>query len=302
MKKVLVFLLFLIFAYLPIGRVFSVDKVEINTASLQQLDEIIGIGPALGQRIIDTRPFSSIDDLIKVKGIGEKTLQKIKEQGLAWVQEQSEQPITETPAETSIETSIEEPTTKVYPGGVIINEILPSPEGPDETEEWIEIFNQNDFEVELASWQIKDKEGKTTTHTFSEGIKITALGYLVLKRPETKIILNNSGDGLELIQPNGNVLDSINFGKAPQNQSYNKTPSGWDWNNILTPGAKNITSSPQGKQEPTPTAQFVEKQEANIALSPKDSNYPVILIALIVAVFSTGAVLVLKKYINIDKS
>ena len=66
--------------------VLAVEQVDINSATLSQLDEITGIGPTYAQRIIDARPFSSVDDLIKVKGIGEKTLQKIKDQGLAYVE------------------------------------------------------------------------------------------------------------------------------------------------------------------------------------------------------------------------
>ena len=56
--------------------------VNINSASARDLDALPGIGEVLAQRIIDYRnangPFQSVDDLIKVKGIGEKTLAKIK--------------------------------------------------------------------------------------------------------------------------------------------------------------------------------------------------------------------------------
>ena len=75
---------YLILVLLMVGFV-SASCVDINTATLEELDGLTGIGPVYGGRIIEDRPFDSVDDLIKVKGIGPITLEQIKTQGLACV-------------------------------------------------------------------------------------------------------------------------------------------------------------------------------------------------------------------------
>jgi len=63
-------------------------KININTASLAELDRLAGIGPVIAQRILDYRQqngsFSKIEDLMQVSGIGQKVFDKIKDQITVW--------------------------------------------------------------------------------------------------------------------------------------------------------------------------------------------------------------------------
>ncbi len=54
-------------------------RVNINTATLEELDTLPGVGPATAQRIVDGRPYNTIEDLMRVKGIGEATFGKLKD-------------------------------------------------------------------------------------------------------------------------------------------------------------------------------------------------------------------------------
>ena len=57
-------------------------QVDLNTASRDQLMQVKGIGPSLADRIIEFRkehgPFRRVDDLLKIRGVGEKSLAKLR--------------------------------------------------------------------------------------------------------------------------------------------------------------------------------------------------------------------------------
>lgn len=59
-------------------------KVNINTANAEELQTLSGIGPSKAQKIVEHRqssgPFKSVEGLLDVSGIGEKTLESIRDQ------------------------------------------------------------------------------------------------------------------------------------------------------------------------------------------------------------------------------
>ena len=65
----------------PVGE--QSGKVNLNTATMEQLETLPRVGPALAQRILDWREsngrFSSIDDLTSVTGIGAKTFEGLRD-------------------------------------------------------------------------------------------------------------------------------------------------------------------------------------------------------------------------------
>ncbi len=88
LRLVAVSLAFVALFFASSGAAFAASaptgKVNINTASVEQLATLPGIGEKLAARIVETRQkvgsFKSVQELMTVKGIGEKNLAKLEPQ------------------------------------------------------------------------------------------------------------------------------------------------------------------------------------------------------------------------------
>lgn len=101
---------------------------------------------------------------------------------------------------------------------VIISEILPNPSGTDNGNEWIEIHNKTANAISLAGWRITNVSGKT--FLFPSGSNIPASGYIILTDQQTKISLKNSADQIEILDPMGQIQNTISYEDAPENTSF----------------------------------------------------------------------------------
>jgi competence protein ComEA len=55
--------------------------LDVNRATVEELQSLPGIGPALAERIVAAREeqmFISLDDLVRVRGIGEATIERLR--------------------------------------------------------------------------------------------------------------------------------------------------------------------------------------------------------------------------------
>lgn len=53
-------------------------RINLNTATVEELEFLPGVGPDIAKRIVNARPFKSVADLRKVQGIGPKAFERLE--------------------------------------------------------------------------------------------------------------------------------------------------------------------------------------------------------------------------------
>lgn len=123
--------------------------------------------------------------------------------------------------------------------GICIAEIMPDPGSGGE--EWIEIYN-SEITKDISGLVISDKLGSVKKFTVPAGTIIEEGKYLVFYARDTGISLNNDGDGTQLLDKSGNIIDDSgeSYGKTTSGLSWAYDGEKWQWSKTPTPGAKNI--------------------------------------------------------------
>ncbi|MBT4856667.1 lamin tail domain-containing protein [Candidatus Uhrbacteria bacterium] len=134
------------------------------------------------------------------------------------------------------EESVTETQTGYEPGSVILNEIVSD---PADGEEWVELFNHTNVEVDLTGWTIEEGSGKSTA---LESTILLPGNFLVVEK--IKGNLNNGGDSVVLKDALGTVIDSLTYGYDPEAPAKGENLArmedyNWYVTSTLTPGASN---------------------------------------------------------------
>ncbi|MFC1687751.1 lamin tail domain-containing protein [Patescibacteria group bacterium] len=130
--------------------------------------------------------------------------------------------------------------------GIILNELFPAPDGSDAELEFIELYNTRDDDIDLIGWSVTDTK---SSFVIPKGTTIESENVFVFFRPETKISLNNSGDTVYLINPAGEIVQGVEYGKAESDKAFAFFPEqGWQWTDA-TPGEENVISDQNENDE-----------------------------------------------------
>ena len=119
--------------------------------------------------------------------------------------------------------------------------LYPNTTGSDETEEYIELQNTGTQTINLQGWIIED--GSTDRYTFNDSTLLEAGATVRLLRPQTKITLNNTGDTLELIAPDEEVVDKVTYGNSAKGATYTFVNNAWKWSGAATVAESTTTTT-----------------------------------------------------------
>lgn len=126
--------------------------------------------------------------------------------------------MTPTPPTPSQLTPTPTPTTiPISHNNIFISEVMPNPE--DNNSEWIELYNNNDFEVLLNNWYIDDgKDTGSSPKLFT--ITIPSHQYVVIEL--TSSLFNNDGDTVRLLDFNKIEKDSFLYTSTTKGITYGR--------------------------------------------------------------------------------
>lgn len=198
-------------------------------------------------------------------------------------------PITTLPPATQTLAPTNQPVNQLTPtpalasyDNIYLSEVYPYPQTGEN--EWLELYNDNDFSVELNNWYFDDVEnGGSSPKTIS--LTIEAKSYAVFDL--TLSMFNNTGDNVRLLDFNKNLKDSFEYSEGEKSKSWGRTDFQSDQYCLQEPTKNSVNGSclnqtvavsPTSKSTSTllPTSKTTETKNKVIASYKPPNSIPLL--------------------------
>ncbi len=126
---------------------------------------------------------------------------------------------------------------------IIITELLPNPKDSDDGNEYIEIYNPNESDVDLLYYVFYIGSDEAHFYSFPVGAKIGAKQYLKYTDHDINFTLVNTTSSARLRPIDNSFVDVVPaYNNPADGQAWALIDGIWQWTNRPTPGAANIES------------------------------------------------------------
>lgn len=129
-------------------------------------------------------------------------------------------------------------------GRIVINEVFAGSNDVGEPRDYVELYNRGDVCLALEGYQLRDTfPPKGAAYMIPGGIVARPGAFVLLRRTEHfSFGLSQGGEGVELFDPDGTLLDASHWGHQEADLSWGRSPDGADGFMMLhwqTPGSAN---------------------------------------------------------------
>ena len=158
---------------------------------------------------------------------------------------------------------------------VLISEI--QPRSVDGVPEWVELFNPGDADVDLAGWRIDDvATGGSRAWVIPSGFALKPQERIIFTKDQTHVTLNDDGDAVHLLRPDGSVADAVQLPPVKAQRSWARVGGRWCVAEP-TPNAENVCTKPLAKAKATPKGgtrrSSVRRHTLAVARFPADRQH-----------------------------
>lgn len=132
----------------------------------------------------------------------------------------------DTPAPEPFPTSTAEPSPRPNPTppmgsspgmSLVISGLLPNPSGQESLNEEVLLKNTGDVPIDLDGWTLRD----CANNFWVLGDRVVAPGETIqMRRLMQPLALNNDGDTVSLVAPDGRVIDEVSYGRARKDEFF----------------------------------------------------------------------------------